>query len=214
MGKKDRQVRGERPARGFSRERCLLGGQALCSLLHSALCRTPLSLTLWLLLAHSSAWSHRCLKKRERRRKRLEVTPVCDVGRDFMSISLWPQKWQWVKCLGEQGAMCVWVAQSCLTLCKPMDDSPPGSSVHGILQAWILEWIAIPFSSGPSRPRDQTPVFRIAGRFFTFWATKESQYALSVHLMLAWKKKSSVSDSGHIHRYPRAILTATLVTVS
>ena len=46
------------------------------------------------------------------------------------------------------------VAQSCLTLCDPMDGSPPGSSVHGILQARILEWVAIPFSRGSSWPRD------------------------------------------------------------
>ena len=46
--------------------------------------------------------------------------------------------------------------QSCLTLCDPMDCSPPGSSVHGILQARILEWVAMPFSRGSSRPRDGT----------------------------------------------------------
>ena len=46
------------------------------------------------------------------------------------------------------------VAQSCLTLCDPMDCSPPGSSVHGILQARILEWVAISFSRGSSQPRD------------------------------------------------------------
>ena len=59
------------------------------------------------------------------------------------------------------------VAQSCLTLCDPMDCSPPGSSVHGILQARILEWVAIPFSRGSSQPRGQTQVSCIAGRFFT-----------------------------------------------
>ena len=47
-------------------------------------------------------------------------------------------------------------AQSCLTLCDPMDGSPPGSSVHGILQARILEWVAIPSSRESSGPRDQT----------------------------------------------------------
>ena len=57
--------------------------------------------------------------------------------------------------------------QSCLTLCDPMDYSPPGSSVHGILQARLLEWVAIPFSKGSSQPRDQTWVTCIAGRFFT-----------------------------------------------
>ena len=46
--------------------------------------------------------------------------------------------------------LCVLAAQSCLTFCNPMDYSPPGSSVHGILQARILEWVAIPFSRGSS----------------------------------------------------------------
>ena len=63
------------------------------------------------------------------------------------------------------------VAQLCLTLCDPMDCSLPGSSVHGILQARILERIAVPFSRGSSQPRDGTQVTLvvscIAGRFFT-----------------------------------------------
>ena len=46
--------------------------------------------------------------------------------------------------------MCVKSPQSCLTLCDPMDCSPPGSSVHGILQARIFEWVAMPFSRGSS----------------------------------------------------------------
>ena len=50
------------------------------------------------------------------------------------------------------------VPKSCLILCDPMDSSPPASSVHGILQARILEWVAIPFSRGSSQPRDWTPV--------------------------------------------------------
>ena len=54
-----------------------------------------------------------------------------------------------------------------VALCDPMDCSPPGSSVHGILQARILEWVAIPFSRGSSQPRDRTPVSYIADRFFT-----------------------------------------------
>ena len=66
------------------------------------------------------------------------------------------------------------VAQSCLTLCNPMNCSLPGSSVHGILQARILKWVAIPFSKGSSWPRDQTWVSYNAGRFFTVWATREA----------------------------------------
>src|SRR5574339_127357 len=59
------------------------------------------------------------------------------------------------------------VAQSCPTLCNPMDCSLPGSSVHGIFQAIVLEWIAISFSRGSSCPRDQTQVSRIVDRRFT-----------------------------------------------
>ena len=68
--------------------------------------------------------------------------------------------------------VCAFVAQSCLTLCEPMDCSPPGSSVHGILQTRILEWVTIPFSRGSSQPRDQTWVSCTAGRFFTIWAIR------------------------------------------
>ena len=63
-------------------------------------------------------------------------------------------KW-WVK--KDKGKMLV--AQLCLTLCDPMDCSPPGSSVHGILQARILQWLAISFSRGSSPPRDQTLIW-------------------------------------------------------
>ena len=63
--------------------------------------------------------------------------------------------------------VCVLVAQLCLTLCDPMDCSPPGFSAHGIFQARILGWVAIPFSRGFSQPRDQTQVFCTAGGFFT-----------------------------------------------
>ena len=65
------------------------------------------------------------------------------------------------------------VAQSCPSLCDPMDCSPPGSSVHGILQARILEWVAISFSRRTSWPRDRTQVSCIAGWHFTVWATRE-----------------------------------------
>ena len=68
--------------------------------------------------------------------------------------------------------------QSCLILCNPMDCSLPVSSIHGILQARILEWVDIPLSWGSSRPRDRpasltSPAF--ASRFFTTNATWEAQ---------------------------------------
>ena len=67
----------------------------------------------------------------------------------------------------------MWVTQSCLTLCDPKDYSPPGSSVHGIFQARIPEWVAISFSRASSWPRDQTWVSCIADKLFTIWATRE-----------------------------------------
>ena len=82
----------------------------------------------------------------------------------------WNSLWQGKLQMGylETGYPCDWlkvkvkVAQSCLTLCDPVD-----YTVHGILQARILEWAAFPFSRGSSQPRDRTQVSHIAGRFFT-----------------------------------------------
>ena len=62
------------------------------------------------------------------------------------------------------------LAQSCPTLCDPMH-----YTVHGILHARILKWVAFPFSRGSSQPRDRTQVSRFAGGFFTSWATREVQ---------------------------------------
>ena len=72
-------------------------------------------------------------------------------------------RWKRLLFLGERMSwsflsVCARSLQSCLALCNAMDQSPPGSSVHVILQARILEWVAIPFSRGSSRPRDQTSV--------------------------------------------------------
>ena len=77
--------------------------------------------------------------------------------------------------------MKVLVIQSCLTLGDPIDCSPPGSSIHGILQARILEWVAMPSSRGSSSPGDQTRVSCIADRFFTIWATREAQEDIVAH---------------------------------
>ena len=66
------------------------------------------------------------------------------------------------------------IAQSCRTLCDPMDCSLPGSSIHEIFQARVLEWVAISFSRGSSQPRDRTLVSRITGRRFKLWATREA----------------------------------------
>ena len=93
----------------------------------------------------------------------------------------------------------VLVTRSCSTLCNPIDCCPPGSSVHGILQARILEWVAIPFSRVSSQPRDQTQVSHIAGRFFTTWATKEAQiWGRLLHLSPSTCKKEAHHSSGFL----------------
>ena len=88
------------------------------------------------------------------------------------------------------------VTQSCLTLCDSMD-----YTVHGILQARTLEWVAFPFSRGSSQPRDQTQVSRIAGRFFTSWATREALVFLEFSFYCYQSKSMSLS-----HRAPQGCL--------
>ena len=83
------------------------------------------------------------------------------------------------------------VAQSCSTLCNPMDCSLPGSSIHGIFQARVLEWVAISFSRRSSWPRDWTQVSCIVGRRFTVWPTREVKegglYQILVQFFVKYK---------------------------
>ena len=69
-------------------------------------------------------------------------------------------------------------------LCDPVDCSPPGSSIHGILQARILEWVAISFSRGSSPPRDWTQVSCTAGTRFNLWATREAPVYMCIDLCI------------------------------
>ena len=69
------------------------------------------------------------------------------------------------------------VSQLCPILCDPMDCSLPGSSVHGVLHARILEWVAMPSSRGSPQLGDQTWVSCNAGWLFTVWTTREARYA-------------------------------------
>ena len=95
------------------------------------------------------------------------------------------------------------VAQSCLTLCDPMDCSLPHSSIHGIFQARVLEWIAISFSRGPSRPRDQIEVSCVAGRRFNLWATREARILewVAISFSNAWKWKVKVKSLSRVRLF-------------
>ena len=92
--------------------------------------------------------------------------------------------------------MKVKVAQSCLTLCDPVD-----YTVHGILQARILDWGAFPFSRGSSQPRDRTQVSHIAGSFFTLSQPQGSPGTLEwVNLpLLQWIFLTQESNPGLLH---------------
>ena len=90
------------------------------------------------------------------------------------------------------------VAQLCLTLCDPMDCSLPGSSVYGISQARILEWVSFSFSRGSFRPRDQTQVSCSAGGFFIIRATRKAKPVIKgqiVYDLTHMKSFSSVQFS-------------------
>ena len=93
------------------------------------------------------------------------------------------------------------VAQSFPTLCDPMDCSLQAFSVHGILQARILEWITVSFSRGSSRPRDRTQVSRIGGRCFNLWATREAQiYWVRNHCSSMLLIHTTAADQARVQR--------------
>ena len=106
------------------------------------------------------------------------------------------------------------VAQLCLTLCDAMDWSLPSSSVHGILQARILEWVDIPSCRGSSQLRDQNCVSCTAGRFFTIWVIREAQKwiissstmfnsEMPTRLLCPWNspgKNTGVGSLSHLHQ--------------
>ena len=81
------------------------------------------------------------------------------------------------------------ITQLCLTLWDPMD-----YTVHGILQAKILEWVAVPFSRGSSQPRDQAQVSCTAGGFFTSWTTGRPLTLILQVIWLFLKKNQSIDD--------------------
>ena len=89
------------------------------------------------------------------------------------SLTLWALSFCITPCLNEGERE---VAQSCPTLCDPVDYNLLDFSVHGILQARILEWSAISFSRGSSQPRNRIQVSCTGGRRFNLWATREAQW--------------------------------------
>ena len=111
--------------------------------------------------------------------KDLNVWSTINCGKFWERLeyqTTWPASWEICMQVKKQQLeldMEQQTTQSCPTLCDPMDSSLPSSSVHGIFQAIVLEWIAISFSRVSSQPRDRTWVSRIVDRCFTIWAMRE-----------------------------------------
>ena len=102
-------------------------------------------------------------------------------GRDDSTLQWLPVYFLSFVTIAILSLVCVLVAQSCPTICNPVDYSPSGSSVHRVLPARTLEWVTIPFSRCSSQPRDQTRVSCTAGGFFTIWAIREESYSFSYY---------------------------------
>ena len=131
--------------------------------------------------------------------KQKEISPSATTWMDLESIKLSKMSQRETDCVisficGIKNRLWITrseVTQSCLTLCDPMDWSLPGSTIHGIFQARILEWVAISFSKRSSLPRDWTLVSHmvgIVGRRFTVWATREDPFKAYANIKVSNKK--------------------------
>ena len=143
---------------------------------------------------HGNPFQHSCLEN------------VMDRGawwatvHSFAKSQTWLSVWTELNDLNDLKHPCVSakLLQSCLPLCKSMDCSLPGSSVHDILQERILECVVMPSSNRSSQPRDQTQVSHITGRFYTRWATGEApQFDCVDHIKL-WKILQEMRIPDHL----------------
>ena len=111
--------------------------------------------------------------------------------------------------LSHQGSPKVFVTRFCLTLSDPMDGSPTGSSVHGILQTRIMQWVAIPVSEGSPPPTNQTRVSCTAGRFFTIGGTKEACLEKRKYQIISY---SDIAEGGRRNAFP-GVLNSCLIGI-
>ena len=151
--------------------------------------------TTWLVAAWH--WTDHCLSVRRFPSLSVGLTELSSYPCEtHMERSIWPS---WIDGIHQHFMCCVLYCDklllSCLTLCDPMDCSPPGSSVHGILQARILERVALPSSRGSAQLRDQITITSLtspalAGKCFTTSTTWDVQHFL--HLLNKYLLDNSV----------------------
>ena len=134
----------------------------------------------WVAISFSKAWKWK-VKMKSLSRPRLLATPWTTAYQAPPSMGFSRQEyWSGVPLPSPSGGASgnlneMLVAQSCPTLCDPTNCSPSGSSIHGVLQARIVEWIAISFFRGSSQPRDQTHVSPTGRWILYHWATRDYQ---------------------------------------
>ena len=138
------------------------------------------------------------------RGKTVLMWELCDLP---SKIPCWFSFWRWKleRLFSGHVCVCVLVPRSRLTLCDPMGCSPPSSSIHGIFQARILEWVAVSFFRGSSWPRSWTWVFCIAGRLFTVWAIRGFQGVLTIKATTRTKFLSLICLFHLFHTMPHII---------
>ena len=115
---------------------------------------------------------------------------LCECGWPGLFLPWWGGKYCQVTLQPEVASRLLhekWSRSVVWAFCNPTDCTLPGSSIHGILQARVLEWLAISFFRGSSWPRDRTQVPHVAGRRFTLWTTKEV-------CQIQWKFNSLTKD--------------------
>ena len=126
----------------------------------------------------------------------------CEILCPLPGIELGPWQWKcWVLIIGNSRppctciCYCCLVAKSCLTLCDPMDCGPPGSSIHGISQARLLEWVAVSVSRGSSQPRDWAHVSWIGRQILYQWAGRcRAAQLASIRLMSGQVSRGSAGE--------------------
>ena len=134
----------------------------------------------------------------------LQVRILEWVAISFSRESSWPRNQTKFSCIAGR-FFTIWATREALAKVNfeffPRQAFLTGSSVHGILQARILEWVAISFSRWSSRPRDRTQISRIAGRFFTIWATRKAHFNKLAVFNCICKKNRFCSFKGKQNKF-------------
>ena len=158
------------------------------------------------------SWRHVCVAESASVNKGLTKTLICDLSRTLKDVSIFIEfSMRDKNCPNLNRDLEISVARSCPILCEPLDCNPPGTFVHGILQARRLEWVAMPLSRGSSRPRDGTHI-SCTGRQILYHlsptGSPKEEVALGIHhtfhpVFLVASRAHSWADQGTVPELQR-----------